>query len=232
MIKDPTIRRWWPTTQSLDLVEAPLDKVAYAVHAEYSRFTKGEHLETGWHRFQDLEAAFLAAGYFENIPTFMLVLPTRSKWTVLWNNSFLCDGYDSLCWNLSRSYGLTTIHWSAHDEVTTFQPSAQFTHRKHDGVGLVERYVYCAREDKKVLFGMNGKPLPEENIDGYLAKRTRDRMNERVMLELLHRLDARPWSENFYALPEQECYSIRRSSPPGSVSRRSPNEVLRPLSNT
>jgi hypothetical protein len=40
---------------------------------------------------------------------------------VLWNNSFLCDGYDSLCWCLTSHHDLTTIHW-AHAGTTVRQP--------------------------------------------------------------------------------------------------------------
>ena len=39
---------------------------------------------------------------FTNVSTCYLVLPTHSRWTVRWNNSFLCDGYDSLCWRALR----------------------------------------------------------------------------------------------------------------------------------
>jgi hypothetical protein len=125
--KDATVRRWWPSTQSLDLVEGPVQRVAEALRVEFLRFAGAERVAAGWHRFDSLDAAFRSAPNFDNVVTFLLALPTRSKWTVLWNNSFLCDGYDSLCWCLTSHHDLTTIHWAAHDDWTTFQSGASFT---------------------------------------------------------------------------------------------------------
>jgi hypothetical protein len=227
--KDRAIRRWWPSTQSLDLVEAPVQQVAEALQPEITRFAAGEPIAGGWHQFENLDAAFGAASDFDSLPTFYLALPTRSKWTVLWNNSFLCDGYDSLCWCLTHHHGLTTIHWSAHDAWTTFQSGASFTYREHDGANVVERYIYCGQEDKRWLFRAIGQPLDEENTADYAARRKRDRLNEQSLLSLLGRLGARPWSEDFYALPEQRCFAISRTSPPPTAPKRTREQVLRPL---
>jgi hypothetical protein len=210
----------------LDLVEGPVRLVAGAVEAELTRTLAGERVIGSWARFEDLDAAFRFAPDFGNVPTFFLVLPTRSKWIVLWNNSFLCDGYDSLCWCLTSHHFLTTIHWAAHDEWTTFQSGASFTYRQHDGANLVERSVYCGQEDKRWLFDAVGQPLDEENTNEYAATRKRDRLNEQNLLSLLGRLGARPWSEDFYALPEQECFTILRPSPPATVLKRTREQVL------
>src|SRR5215813_6159130 len=118
VLKDLAIRRWWPSTQSLDLVEGSVQIVAEAARTEFARILGNERVEANWRRFQDLEAAFQSAPCFHNVPTVILVIPTRSRWTVLWNNSFLCDGYDSFCWCLTSRHRLTTLHWSAHDEWT------------------------------------------------------------------------------------------------------------------
>ena len=128
-LRTGALSQWWPTTQSLDLVEGSVAEVAAAVHTEMSRVLKGIELEASWERFANLDAAFRVATEFANVPTWYLVLPSRSRWSVLWNNSFLCDGYDSLCWCLTSNHKLTTIHWSAHDQMTSFQPGATFHHR-------------------------------------------------------------------------------------------------------
>lgn len=223
---DPTIRRWWPTTQSLDLVEGSVREVGAAVHAEFSRFLKDEQIAAGWFQYPDLDAAFSSASDFANVPTSILVLPTRSKWSVLWYNTFLCSGYDSLCWNLTSNHHLTTIHWSAHDEWTTFQSGARFIHRRHDGTKLIERTVQATQQDKGWHFYAIGRPLEEENLAEYDAKRKRDRLNERSLLSFLGRLGAEPWSNDFYAIPEEETFVIRRPSAAPSVIRRSRQEVL------
>ena len=169
---------------------------------------------------------FSSAPDFENVPTHILVLPTRSKWSVLWYNTFLCNGYNSLCANLTSSYRLTTVHWSAHDESTTFQASARFIHRRHDGTKVIERTVQASRQDKRWHFYATGRPLEEENLAEYEAKRKRDRLNEASLRSLLDRLGAQPWSEGFYAIPEEETFVVRRQSVPGSGIRRSREAVL------
>jgi hypothetical protein len=224
-LRSKAIQRFWPLTQSLDLVEAPLDAAAAAVHGEIARFHPGERLEASWPEAASLEAAFGTASSFASVPTLFLALPTHSPWTVLWNDCFLGDGYDSLCWCLTTHHKLATIHWSAHDEWTTFQSGASFTHRRREGEALVERSVAAAQEDERWSFRESGAPLPEEDVAGYAARRKRDRLDERRLIALLERLGARPWQEDFYALPGR-LFVLRRTAVPQTVVRRTRAEVL------
>jgi hypothetical protein len=226
-LRSEVIQRWWPTTQSLDLVEGPADQVAAAVQSEVSRFTGREKLGASWQRFSDLDEAFAAAGDFANVPTVYLVLPSRSRWTVLWNNSFLCDGYDSLCWCLTNNHRFTTIHWSAHDEWTTFQSGSAFYHRRWDGAKVVQRVVQTAQEDRRWTFYESGDALPEEDLEVYRDARKRDRLNERRMAELLERFGARPWQEDFYAVAEAASFVLVREAAPATLLHRTRAEVLR-----
>jgi len=223
--RSQTIQQWWPITQALDLVEGSVAAVAAAVHTEVSRFVADEPVTSSWEAFASLDAAFGAAPEFSNVPTFHLVLPSNSKWTVLWNNSFLCDGYDSLCHCLTHNHGLTTVHWSAHDELTTFQPGASFHHRYAKGVTVVERSVHVAQTDGRWDFFQSGPLLPEENVQLYTARRKRDRLNEEHLSQLLSRLGASPWSEDFYALPGR-CFTIHRTAPPQTITKRRREDVL------
>lgn len=225
-LRSQAIQKWWPTTQSLDLVEGAVEVVAGAVEAEVRRFVGGEAVVASWESFASLDAAIGRASEFANVPTFYLVLPSRSRWTVLWNNSFLCDGYDSLCWCLASRHRLTTLHWSAHDETTTFQPGAMFCHRSWVAEALAERFVQVAREDARWLFRQKGTPIPEEDLDSYQARRKRDRLNEAALSGLLARLGAAPWDESFYALPERRVFVIERRQAPATVKRRSRAEVI------
>jgi hypothetical protein len=226
-LRSESIRKWWPTTQSLDLVEGPIEAVAAGLVTEVKRFLEDEAVATSWESLPSLDGAFQAAPEFASVPTFYLVLPSRSRWSVLWNNSFLCDGYDSLCWCLTKNHGLTTVHWSAHDDWTTFQSGSCFHHRRRDGSTVVERFVQAAQEDKRWLFHESGQPLPEEDVDSYAARRKRDRLNEAVVARLLGRLGASPWSEEFYALPEQRCFVLQRVQAPRTVIRKRASEVVR-----
>lgn len=182
--------------------------------------------EAVWEKHPDLDAVFAAPPEFANVPTWFVALPTRSRWVVLWNNSFLCDGYDSLCWCLTRNHGLTTVHWSAHDTTTTFQPGAAFHHRRRDGEALVERSVSCSATDGRWAFAERGEPLPEEDLSGYGARRKRDRLDERRVAALLARLGAEPWAEGFYEVADRPCFVVRRTAPPATVHTRPPAAVV------
>jgi len=226
-LRSDVVQKWWPSTQSLDLVEGAVENVAEALHQEVSRFVQGEVVAKAWEACPELDSAFCMASEFANVPTVYLVLPTRSRWSVLWNNSFLCDGYDSLCWCLTAHHGLTTIHWSAHDGWTSFQSGATFTHRRRLAGQVVERTVHAGQTDNHWDFITVGQPLPEEDLDGYAARRKRDRLNEERVSALLARLGAKPWQEGFYALPQSRVFVMRRVNPPRTVARRSRADVLR-----
>jgi hypothetical protein len=117
-----------------------------SVLAEVTRFVAGEQLSSIWMPFSSLDQVFGSVTAFTNVPTVFFVLPTRSDWTVLWNNSFLCDGYDSLGWCLARNHALTTMHWMSSDEDAVFQAGSSFTFRRPLESGLSERSVYCCKK--------------------------------------------------------------------------------------
>lgn len=224
-LRSQVIQEWWPTTQALDLVEGSCDVVAASIHAEVSRFVDGEVLTSSSEVFQSLHAAFSSASDFANVPTFFLVLPTHSRWSVLWNNYFLCDGYDSLCHCLTLNHGLTTLHWSAHDEGTTMQSGTGFSYRyMKDGL-MLERVVQAAQQDSRWEFVESGQPIAEEDLESYKARRKRDRLNEERMSQLLARLGASPWSESFYDL-SKPCSIIQRDIASPFIVRRHRDEIL------
>jgi hypothetical protein len=227
IFRSEVIQKWWPTTQCLDLVEGTVEVVAAGVQEEVRRFLEDEPISTSWEEFPNLDAAFRVASEFGHVPTVYLVLPTHSRWSVLWNNSFLCDGYDSLCHCLTHNHGLTTLHWSAHDEWTTFQSGAGFTHRQLVGGTVAKRSVHVGQEDKRWHFHASGEPLPEEDLEGYGARLKRDRLNEERMTEFLSRLGAFPWSEEFYAVRTSPAFVLFRKGPLSNLIRRSPSDVLR-----
>lgn len=225
-LRSEVIQKWWPTTQSLDLVEGSTRDVAAALETELRRFLAGEPVAGDWKHGLTLDQAFREADDFANVPTVFLVLPTRSRWSVLWNNSFLSNGYDSLCHCLTLRHGLTSVHWSAHDVTTTFQAGATFCHRRLAAGAVHERTVAIAREDARWSFFQSGEPLPEEAVEDYSARRVRDRLDEHGMTRLLGRLGAHPWQDDFYALGEQPVFVARRTHPPATVSRKSRDRVL------
>lgn len=212
------IQRWWPLPDSLDLVRAPAKVVASAVLAEVTRFVARGQLSSAWVPFSSMDQVFGSVAVFTNVPTVYFVLPTRSEWSVLWNNSFLCDGYDSLCWCLTTNHRLSTLHWQSSDEDAVFQAGSSFTFRSQSESGLSERSVYCGKNDERWDFHAIGVPLPEEDLPAYSARRKRDRLQEQGMLKLLDRLGAKPWEDEFY-LPG-EAFRIERLAYPDTISRK------------
>lgn len=212
------VQRWWPLPDSLDLVRAPIKIVASAVLREVTRFVDGGQLSSTWVPFSSLDQLFGSVTVFANVPTVFFVLPTYSDWSVLWNNSFLCDGYDSLCWCLTVNHGLTTLHWHSSDEDAVFQAGSAFTFRKSSESGLKERSVYCCKHDERWEFHVVGEPLPEEDLAAYSARRKRDRLNEQGMLNLLHKLGARPWKDDFYRIGES--FRIERLAYPDRIIKK------------
>jgi hypothetical protein len=193
---------------------------------EIGRILPREKVAQAWITYRDLDEAFGSASDFSNVPTHLLVLPTNSRWTVLWNNSFLCNGYDSLCFCLTKNHGLTTVHWSANDTPTCNQPGATFTHRRLVAGKIVERSVFAAQEDSAWRFGEFGPVLPEEDTSSYQRRRVRDRLSESRIAAFLGRLGAAPWSEEFYALPQHPCFALRRLSAPRRIVRRPAGAVI------
>jgi hypothetical protein len=209
----------------LDIVRGPSEVVASAVLAEVTRFVKAEQLSSDWVPFTSLGAVYGSVPVFTNVPTIYFVLPTSSAWTVLWNNSFLCDGYDSLCHCLTANHGLTTMHWKASDHDALFQAGTSFTFRQPLGLEVSERYVYCSSNDGRWEFGQGGEPIPEENLEPYSARRVRDRLNEAALLSLLAKLGARPRDDDFYSAGV--AFRIERTSYPDSIAQRRFSEFAR-----
>jgi hypothetical protein len=220
------VYRWWPLPDSLDIVRAATEAVASAVLEEVTRFVHGERLSTAWVPFASLNDVFGSVAVFTNVPTVYFVLPTHSDWTVLWSNSFLCDGYDSLCWCLTNHHGLTTMHWRSLDEDAVFQAGSSFTYRRQSASGLRQRSVYCCKNDDRWEFRAVGEPLQEEDLAAYSGRRKRDRLNERGMVTLLGKLGARPWEDDFYRAGE--AFRIERVSYPDKISQKRFPQFARP----
>ncbi len=66
-LRSEPIERWWPTTQSLDLVEGDIEAVAGAVGAEVARILEDEPVTGAWRSLGRLDAAFEAAPQFANV---------------------------------------------------------------------------------------------------------------------------------------------------------------------
>ena len=217
-MKSQEIVRWWPLTQSFDLVKATPKQTSVAVKKVFSQFTNREPWRVRSTNFDGFDAAFSSVRKLTNVPTVFLVFPTHSKWSVLWSNSFLCDGYDSLCYNLTKQFQVETIHFTANDSPTVTDSGALVTFRRHDGATILERTIYSIKEDSRWTFYQRGDPLSFENLERYRARRKRDRLNETSLMEMFALIGIHPWSVDFYDFSGQECYRIQRLRVPKTIT--------------
>lgn len=211
MLGDPVFTKWFPLGRSMDLVEATPTVTAEAVLTQLCRFLEPEPLTVSEVSFRNLDSLFGSIDSFTNVPTRFLCLPTHSAWTAIYYNSFLCDGYDSLCHCLSHFHDLRTIHWESADETAIAQPGTILIHRQPcDGEPVRERTVSCTQQDRHWTFYESGPPLKEEDIMLYSQRIKSRRFNEEVSLALLAHMGAHPREESFYDF-SQPVHCIERT---------------------
>lgn len=228
--RDSDIEALWPSTQSLDMVTGDMGVVADAVYREIAHYTSAVDRDPPRMRmfeFAGLREALSAVNESSNVPTTILLLPTLSDRVVLWNNSFLCDGWDALCANLTRRHGLETLHWSSHDEATTFQPGTTFVHRRPTGDGTVSRSVSVSVNDGRWSFFQSGAALAVEDISNYDRRKIKDRLNETQLMAMFARMALRPWAADFYDIG-RDAVRIDRVGIPAGVQLRRPAHMRDP----
>lgn len=227
-LKDKLFDDCWPGTEPMILVRADVDVVAKALKADAARgdrmgrpwkwrlkhWRRGglRFTRTRWIRVPSLGELF--AGPYVLGGATQYALPTRSPWTVVWENDARCAGNDSLAWRLTSMYKLETLRFQSSDRDSTQLAGTTFTFRRpgRDGGEPIERSVYCASQGSRWHFHQNGEPWPEEDVARYEARRKRDRMNEEALMELLARMGARPWQESFYDLDRKGFQVVDPSS--------------------
>lgn len=224
--KDPVFETWWPLPRSMELVRAPLERVAEFVSSELKRIVPTETCESEWRSFDSIDAVFRSIETLTNFPTVFLALPTKTEWTPVWSNSFLCDGYDSLCHNLSRLHGVDTIHWSSSDTDGPMQAATSFAFRRGGEDGARTRLVQVSRDGSAWTFHQSGEPLRGEPIAAYSNRIKRKRLNERLLMEFFATLGAAPWREAFYDVPNAKSFRLWRPSFPDTIKSRPTAQVV------
>jgi len=105
------------------------------------------------------------------------------------------------------------------------QSGAGFTYRQVKDGDVFERAVQVAQQDSKWLFFESGEPLIEEDVQLYKTRLKRDRLNEERVSQLLSRLGASPWSEEFYDF-SKPIFVIRRRMRHSTIITRDQKDVL------
>lgn len=221
--KDDVVRRWWPLARGMDLVRGGSDRVAELVGSELDRLRLP--FEARRIGASSLDDVFASVPTFTNVPTTFVVLPARRGWTVIWNNSFLCDGYDSLAYNLTRLHGVDTLHFTSSDTDGPMLAGTSFTWREGSGGGEPTRTVHCASSGPRWSFHATGTPLPGEDVASYSKAPVRGRMDERALTRLLATMGAEPWRESFYDFAAP-VHRLDRLALPATITSRPVAAVL------
>jgi hypothetical protein len=217
-----------PLTQSYELVCGKTDDIAKNIFLEVKKYSKGNSEISLIQNKMDNphEIIYRNNNILTNIPTKIFVFPTITEWAIIWNNSFLCDGWDSLSYNLTRLYKYKTLHFNSHDTKTTFLPSSCFHYRFWNGNDIQERYVWTGVNDNnKWEFIEKGTVCDFEDIKNYKNKIIKNRLNEKIIAELLGEIGVNPWEEKYYNYNEV-YYEINRTKYPETIQEKALSEVL------
>lgn len=202
---------YWPFLMSLDLVKAPADDCASAVKAEFSRFARDELIHETTFPLQSLEHLFSTPSEFYASPTRIYVVPTTTEWTVLWNNSFHCTGYDSLCHCLTLNHGLETLHFQSSDRDAFYLAGTLIRHRLPADTEPLLRSLQASKDDSSRWVWFESGPVqPYENVENYTSRLKRNRLNEAILADYLATLGCDPREASVYGhTSEVTCFARR-----------------------
>jgi hypothetical protein len=213
-IKDQVFEDWWPLGQSLTLVRAPITRVALAFEQEGVRLSKyicGGADHFAWLRHSSIADLFQSVNKFTTSPTIHYAIPTKTDWTVVWDNGSSCDGHASFAHCLTRFYNLETISFRSTDRDSIMLAGTHFAHSKaRAGAAPVARHVYCCSVGNRWEFRETGERLPEEDAARYSRTRKRERLDEEAMMELLVRFGIHPWRAATYNF-QGRCFRMLHS---------------------
>jgi len=139
--KDKVFDKWWPLGQSLVLVHAGIQDTAKAIRADCERLRQSTGLgyEFDWTKIASLDELFASVEEFRISASLHLAFPTKSGWTVLWDNKHLCTP-DSFAYCLTRFQGLETLSFYSTDRYSTQLAGTHFKHQRLVGSeGMAQR---------------------------------------------------------------------------------------------
>jgi hypothetical protein len=196
--KDKLFDDWWPVFQSLVLAKAPARDVAQALASQRGAGSRASR--PSWLPFLRQGARGLPRpGTFAAIRVKSLaelfcsierysggneyVLPTRSPWSVVWEDFSNCVTDHSVGWRLARRHGFETIHFYSTDRNSTQLAGTMFTYfwPADNDREDPQRNVYCCNQGSRWHFHASGQPLPQEDLARYEQRRKRERLNEQAL---------------------------------------------------
>ena len=182
------MNKYWPFYIGFDLVLADVEQTADAVENELNRFFNNQVTRESI-KLKTLADVFSKPNAYTSFPTEFFVVPTKSPWTLLWCNTFHCNGYDSLCYCITQHSQLETIHYTSCDHDAFYQAGSQWHHRVDCGT---ERVISAIRNDTKWDWFSNGELQSYENEKYYENRIIKKRFNNHIVNEYLDEIGFNP----------------------------------------
>lgn len=183
----------FPFFLSLDLARGPISTVSKAVENELSRFNDN-CIKVDQVRFSSVEDIINHPATYSSSPIYFYIIPTNTDWTILWNNSFHCNGHDSLCHCLTKNHKIETIHYLSSDIDAFYQAGSSWTHRLPNGA---MRNISCIKEDKKWIWYTSGEVQDYEEQHLYTERIKRKRFNNNILQNYLRSIGCNPNEQPF-----------------------------------
>ena len=139
-------------------------------------------------------------------PSRFLVLPTRSRWTAVFDNSEPYHSYDAIA-RLATNLRSRAVHFchvpDMHRKPEGRYGSTKFSVFSPDGAppearGGPERLVYAINEGGRWTFLAHGTPQPYELVERYESRRLRDRLTPEMLVAYGRALGIEITDEDFY----------------------------------
>ncbi|MCL2147741.1 MAG: hypothetical protein FWH47_00135 [Methanomassiliicoccaceae archaeon] len=225
--KNMNNKELFPLTQSFGLVLGDATEVADAIFNEMRKYTKDENgIELDRPILGNFDDAIYNNKFTVPI-TRVIAFPTRTEWTIIWNNSFLCDGWDSLCYNLTRSCNYDTFHFCSHDAITTMLPGSYFYYRWVENEVLKERYAWACKNDSgRWEFIEKGETRYFETVEDYEDRMIKNRLNEDKMEKIFDKMGINPWERTSYRYNEP-YFQITRTKYPETTKEKDVDKIIK-----
>jgi len=213
-------REYWPFYLSFDLVMSTQKKAFKACFSELSR-SYNKKIKSKSISVSSINEVFQNPPGYTTYPSHTYVISTHTKWTILWCNTFHCNGFDTLGWNVTKHHGIPTIHYEASDSDAFYQAGSKWYHRTGKST---TRVLSAIKEDKKWIWFADGPLQSYEDSDNYEQRMIKKRLNENIVNDYLNIIGFNPNTDPFNF--SQDVYVIYRTYTPCLVECKDYNYVL------
>lgn len=195
------ISEWYPVTEELGLVDAPVE----AVVDTYDAWNR-EHGTTQHRRMVDtsLADAFAALPPLSMELRRTVFVATRVGWTAFFRSGITGSDPTSSMSQLAKRLRVVAMSVGITPPSATLPAVRWFVFAPPalggDALLYERRVVYAINEGGRWAFYQKGEPYPFEQSERYDARRKRDRFPPQLLIQYLAALGLAPFEEAFYVV--------------------------------